>query len=85
VQVVYQDSFLFSDTVRANLLLGQPQATEDDINAVLTAAKAHDIVSGLAKGMDTIVGERGATLSGGQRQRLCLARALITKPAVELS
>jgi ATP-binding cassette, subfamily B, bacterial len=82
VQVVYQDSFLFSDTVRANLLLGQPSATNADIDAVLTAAHAHDIIRSLPNGLDTIIGERGATLSGGQRQRLCLARALIAKPAV---
>jgi len=82
VQVVYQDSFLFSDTVRANLLLGQPSASDADIHAALTAAHAHDIIKSLPDGLNTIIGERGATLSGGQRQRLCLARALIAKPAV---
>ncbi len=82
VQVVYQDSFLFSDTVRANLLLGQPSASDADIHAALSAAHAHDIIASLPDGLNTIIGERGATLSGGQRQRLCLARALIAKPAV---
>ncbi len=82
VQVVYQDSFLFSDTVRANLLLGQPSASDADLHAALTAAHAHDIIASLPDGLNTIIGERGATLSGGQRQRLCLARALIAKPAV---
>jgi ABC-type multidrug transport system fused ATPase/permease subunit len=82
VQVVYQDSFLFSDTVRNNLLLGQPSASDADIDAALTAAHAHDIIQSLPNGLQTIIGERGATLSGGQRQRLCLARALIARPAV---
>ncbi len=82
VQVVYQDSFLFSDTVRANLLLGRSDATDKDIEAALSAARAHDIIAQLPTGLETVIGERGTTLSGGQRQRLCLARALIAKPAI---
>ncbi len=82
VQVVYQDSFLFSDTVAANLRLGRPAATEAELHAVLRLAQGEDIIAGLPQGLDTVIGERGATLSGGQRQRLCLARALLARPAV---
>lgn len=82
VQVVYQDSFLFSDTVYANLRLGRPGASDDDVREALRLASADDIIAGLSDGLATVIGERGTTLSGGQRQRLCLARALIAKPAV---
>jgi ABC-type multidrug transport system fused ATPase/permease subunit len=82
VQVVYQDSFLFSDTVAANLRLGRPGASDADVAEALRLASAEDIVAGLANGLATVIGERGTTLSGGQRQRLCLARALIARPAV---
>lgn len=82
VQVVYQDSFLFSDTVAANLRLGRPGASDADVQEALRLASAEDIVAGLPEGLATVIGERGTTLSGGQRQRLCLARALIAKPAV---
>jgi ABC-type multidrug transport system fused ATPase/permease subunit len=82
VQVVYQDSFLFSDTVAANLRLGRPGASDEDVREALRLASAEDIVAGLSDGLATVIGERGTTLSGGQRQRLCLARALIARPAV---
>ena len=82
VQVVYQDSFLFSDTVLANLRLGRPDASDAEVQEALQLANAEDIIAGLADGLATVIGERGATLSGGQRQRLCLARALIARPAV---
>ncbi|HEX3135678.1 MAG TPA: ABC transporter ATP-binding protein [Planctomycetota bacterium] len=82
VQVVYQDSFLFSDTVAANLRLGRPGADDADVQEALRLASAEDIIAGLPNGLATTIGERGATLSGGQRQRLCLARALIARPAV---
>jgi ABC-type multidrug transport system fused ATPase/permease subunit len=82
VQVVYQDSFLFSDTVAANLRLGRPGASDADVQEALRLASAEDIVAGLPQGLATVIGERGTTLSGGQRQRLCLARALIARPAV---
>ena len=82
VQVVAQDSFLFSDTIRANLVMADPDADEERLWAMLNAADAADFVRALPDGLDTLVGERGVTLSGGQRQRLCLARALIARPGL---
>ena len=82
VQVVFQEGFLFSDTVRANLLLGAPQATDDDLWRALAVCDAEDFVRALPEGLAAPLGERGVTLSGGQRQRLCLARAVLAKPDV---
>ena len=82
IQVVQQDSFLFSDTIAGNLLMAAPQATEAELWAVLERADAKSFVAALPKGLASEVGERGVTLSGGQRQRLCLARALIGAPWV---
>ncbi|MRW87472.1 ATP-binding cassette domain-containing protein [Pseudoduganella sp. FT26W] len=80
VHVVPQESFLFSDTVAANLRLAAPHASDADLQRALRLASAGDIVAGLEHGQETQLGERGATLSGGQRQRLCLARALLAAP-----
>ncbi|MFH1034764.1 MAG: ABC transporter ATP-binding protein [Pseudomonadota bacterium] len=77
---VPQEAFLFSATVRANLLLGRPQASEEAMWAALTAAELAEEVRGLDKGLETMLGEKAHTLSGGQRQRLALARALILDP-----
>ncbi len=82
VQVVYQDSFLFSDSVAANLRLAAPAATEAQLWEALTEADAKGFVEALPLRLDAELGERGVSLSGGQRQRLCLARALIARPAV---
>lgn len=77
--MVFQDPFLLSDTVAANIRLGRPSATDAEVEAAARAARAHDfIVSELPHGYDTPVGERGARLSGGQRQRITIARALLT-------
>jgi ATP-binding cassette subfamily B protein len=79
---VPQEALLFSDTVRANLVLGRPQAGEDEIWRALTAAHLDQEIRELPEGLDSRLGEGGKTLSGGQRQRLALARALILNPPV---
>ena len=84
IGVVFEDSFLFSDSVRANIAYGRPDATDAEIVAAATAAEAHEFITALPAGYDTVVGERGLTLSGGQRQRVAIARALITDPQVLL-
>ena len=84
IGLVMEDSFLFSDTVRANIAYGRPDATEDQVIAAAEAAQAHEFIVRLPHGYDTVVGEQGLTLSGGQRQRVALARALITDPRLLL-
>nr|BFE57604.1 hypothetical protein GCM10020063_021300 [Dactylosporangium thailandense] len=79
VAVVAQTSFLFAESVRANLALAGP-FTDEQLWAALRRVAADEIVRGLPDGLDTVVGERGATLSGGQRQRICLARAVLREP-----
>lgn len=80
--MVFEEAFLFSDTVRANIAYGRPDATGDEVVAAARAAQAHEFIEALPEGYDTAVGERGLTLSGGQRQRLALARALLSDPRV---
>ena len=84
IGLVMEDSFLFSDTVRANIAYGRPDATQEQIIAAAKAAQAEDFIGRLPKGYDTVIGEQGLTLSGGQRQRVALARALITDPKILL-
>ncbi|MBO5447478.1 ABC transporter ATP-binding protein [bacterium] len=77
ISFVFQDNFLFSGTIRENILMGKPDATEDEINLVIKMAHLDDFLLTLENGLDTYVGERGASLSGGQRQRVAIARAMI--------
>src|SRR5690242_19058717 len=80
IGLVMEDSFLFSDTIRANIAYGRPDATDEQVIAAARAAQAHEFIARLPQGYDTVVGEQGLTLSGGQRQRVALARALVTDP-----
>ena len=82
IGLVLQTSLLFSDTIRANIAYGRPDAGADEIIAAAKAAQAHEFISGFTNGYDTIVGERGVTLSGGQRQRVAIARALLMDPRI---
>lgn len=77
IAVVFQDNFLFSGTIRENILLGKPNATESEIHKALQMAYLDDFVNSQENGLDTDIGERGSSLSGGQRQRLAIARAMI--------
>jgi len=80
--LVTQDSILFNDTVRNNILLGKEGATQEEIEAAARVANAHDFISQLPKGYDTNIGDSGNKLSGGQKQRLSIARAVLKNPPI---
>jgi ABC-type multidrug transport system fused ATPase/permease subunit len=82
IAIVQQDSFVFSGTIRENIAYGKPSATLKEIQAAARAANAHDFISALPDGYDTLLGERGVNLSGGQRQRLSIARAILKNPRI---
>ncbi|MCC6499019.1 MAG: ABC transporter ATP-binding protein [Anaerolineales bacterium] len=82
IGIVLQTSLLFSDSIKANIAYGRPDATMDEVVAAAKAAQAHEFITGFTNGYDTIVGERGVTLSGGQRQRVAIARALLMNPRI---
>lgn len=77
ISFVFQDNFLFSGTIRDNILMGNKNATESDIQRVVSMAHLDEFICTLDKGLDTEIGERGTTLSGGQRQRVAIARAML--------
>ena len=79
---VAQETFLFNETIRFNLLIAQPKTDEKNLIDALKLASAHEFVSKLPEGLDTFIGDRGVKLSGGERQRLALARALLRKPSL---
>lgn len=79
---VAQETFLFNETIRFNLQLASPSASEQELNEALKLAAAYQFVSKLPEGLDTVIGDRGVRLSGGERQRLALARALLRKPSL---
>lgn len=77
IAIVFQDNFLFSGTIRDNIMMGKPDATEAELLAALKSAHLQETVASLPNGIDTVIGERGTTLSGGQRQRVAIARAIL--------
>jgi len=80
--VVFQESFLFNISVRENIRLGRPGASDQDVEAAARQAEIHDFILSLPDGYDTLAGERGSRFSGGQRQRVALARALVRNPSI---
>jgi ATP-binding cassette subfamily B protein len=82
IGIVYQESFLFSNTVAANIAFGNPNATQNQIELAARKAWAHEFIEALPRGYETVLGESGVDLSGGQRQRIALARALLLEPPI---
>lgn len=82
IGMVMQDNILFSDSVKQNILMGNPEATDEEVIAAAKAANAHEFIMNLPNGYDTEVGERGVKLSGGQKQRVAIARVFLKNPPI---
>jgi ATP-binding cassette subfamily B protein len=82
VAFVFQETYLFSDTVAANIAYGRPNITRGEIEAAARLAQAHEFIDQMPKGYEAVLSEKGSSLSGGQRQRLAIARAILTNPRV---
>jgi len=82
IGMVTQETYLFHDTIRANLLYARPDATQEELEVACRAANIHDFIAGLPDGYDTVVGERGYRLSGGEKQRLAIARVILEDPCL---
>ena len=82
ISMVFQDNFLYSGTIKENILMGNANATEEDLNSAIEYAHLQDVIAELPDGIETMLGERGLTLSGGQRQRVAIARAMIRKAPI---
>lgn len=82
IGIVLQDNILFSDSVKSNILMGKPEATDEEVIEAAKAANAHDFIVSLPEGYDTKVGERGVKLSGGQKQRVAIARVFLKNPPI---
>lgn len=82
IAVVFQDNFLFTGTIRENILMGNPDATDEELFEAIKSAHLEEMLAELPEGLDTVLGERGTTLSGGQRQRVAIARAMVRKSPI---
>jgi ATP-binding cassette subfamily B protein len=82
VGIVFEDTFLFSDTIRSNIAFADPHTSQDNVERAARLAGAHDFIVDLPEGYDTVIGEQGFSLSGGQRQRVALARAILADPRI---
>jgi ATP-binding cassette, subfamily B, bacterial len=80
--MVTQETYLFHDTIRTNLIYAKPDATQDEIESAAKAANIHNFIMDLPEGYDTVVGERGYRLSGGEKQRIALARVILKNPRI---
>lgn len=80
--IVMQDNILFSDSIRENILLAKPEATDEEVLLAAQRANAHEFIMNLEEGYDTTVGERGVKLSGGQKQRIAIARVFLKNPPI---
>lgn len=82
IAMVFQDNFLYTGTIRENIMMGNPDATEEELQQAIQSAHLEDMIADLPDGLDTELGERGTTLSGGQRQRVAIARAMVRKSPI---